>query len=234
MNRIPKPGEFYRDIENRLYQIITMAKHTETGEELVVYQALYGVYPIAAAPLLLFNRRVDETAHPRAEQEYWFEPVKFLAGKRAGNKDFLPEKEPEEYFDEEGDTFEDVSFEELTLKEPTFEELLERALAEDELAENISSEKELSEDELPPSSVTESERNGSTAIEWLEKFLDAESYEKQLEVLAQMRGKVGKRELDSICLVLGIPAFLGDEDSQILNIKKHLETRMRYDNRRLR
>lgn len=204
MNRIPKPGEFYRDIENRLYQIITMAKHTETGEELVVYQALYGVYPIAAAPLLLFNRRVDETAHPRAEQEYWFEPVKFLAGKRAGNKDFLPEKEPEEYFDEEGDTFEDVTFEEL------------------------------SEDESPQSSVTESERNGSTAIEWLEKFLDAESYEKQLEVLAQMRGKVGKRELDSICLVLGIPAFLGDEDSQILNIKKHLETRMRYDNRRLR
>ena len=204
MNRIPKPGEFYRDVENRLYQIITMAKHTETGEELVVYQALYGVYPIAAAPLLLFNRRVDETAHPRAEQEYWFEPVKFLAGKRAGNKDFLPEKEPEEYFDEEGDTFEDVTFEEL------------------------------SEDESPQSSVTESERNGSTAIEWLEKFLDAESYEKQLEVLAQMRGKVGKRELDSICLVLGIPAFLGDEDSQILNIKKHLETRMRYDNRRLR
>ncbi len=204
MNRIPKPGEFYRDIENRLYQIITMAKHTETGEELVVYQALYGVYPIAAAPLLLFNRRVDETAHPRAEQEYWFEPVKFLAGKRAGNKDFLPEEEPEEYFDEEGDTFEDVTFEEL------------------------------SEDESPQSSVTESERNGSTAIEWLEKFLDAESYEKQLEVLAQMRGKVGKRELDSICLVLGIPASLGDEDSQILNIKKHLETRMRYDNRRLR
>ena len=204
MNRIPKPGEFYRDVENRLYQIITMAKHTETGEELVVYQALYGVYPIAAAPLLLFNRRVDETAHPRAEQEYWFEPVKFLAGKRAGNKDFLPEEEPEEYFDEEGDTFEDVTFEEL------------------------------SEDESPQSSVTESERNGSTAIEWLEKFLDAESYEKQLEVLAQMRGKVGKRELDSICLVLGIPAFLGDEDSQILNIKKHLETRMRYDNRRLR
>lgn len=204
MNRIPKPGEFYRDIENRLYQIITMAKHTEIGEELVVYQALYGVYPIVAAPLLLFNRRVDETAHPRAEQEYWFEPVKFLAGKRAGNKDFLPEEEPEEYFDEEGDTFEDVTFEEL------------------------------SEDESPQSSVTESERNGSTAIEWLEKFLDAESYEKQLEVLAQMRGKVGKRELDSICLVLGIPASSGDEDSQILNIKKHLETRMRFDNRRLR
>ena len=67
-----------------------------------------------------------------------------------------------------------------------------------------------------------------------EKFLDAESYEKQLEVLAQMRGKVGKRELDSICLVLGIPASSGDEDSQIFNIKKHLETRMRYDNRRLR
>ena len=69
---------------------------------------------------------------------------------------------------------------------------------------------------------------------WLEAFLDAEGYEKQLEALSRMRGKISQKELDSLYLILDIQPGTGDPDSQLSRIIKDLETRKRYDGSRLR
>jgi len=70
-----RQGQFYRDLKNRLYQIIAVAEHSETGEQMVVYQALYENFRVFVCSYHLFVAEVDHKKYPDLVQKYCFELV---------------------------------------------------------------------------------------------------------------------------------------------------------------
>ena len=57
-----RPG-LYRHFKGNLYRLLYVAKHSETLEPMVVYQALYGDMGIWVRPASMWNERVERDGY---------------------------------------------------------------------------------------------------------------------------------------------------------------------------
>ena len=53
-----KPGR-YRHFKGNEYEVIGLARHSETQEEMVVYRALYGNFGLWVRPAHMWNETVE-------------------------------------------------------------------------------------------------------------------------------------------------------------------------------
>ena len=68
MNEI-KPGR-YRHFKGGEYEVVGLATHSETGEQLVVYQALYGDRGLWVRPAAMFLETVVRDGRVRPRFKY--------------------------------------------------------------------------------------------------------------------------------------------------------------------
>ena len=66
-------GKIYRHFKGNEYKVIAVATHTETGDDMVIYQDMYGEHKIYARPRDMFESPVDKEKYPDATQEMRFE-----------------------------------------------------------------------------------------------------------------------------------------------------------------
>lgn len=75
MDREVKKGQIYRHFKGNLYEVILLAKHTETEETLVVYRP-YDPDNVSencfARPLDMFLGEVDHIKYPEVKEQYRF------------------------------------------------------------------------------------------------------------------------------------------------------------------
>ena len=86
-SRTFKPGDIVRHFKREtlgeedlqankyLYEIVGVAIHSETREEMMVYRALYDDGGMYVRPLQMFMEEVDHVKYPEIKQKYRFEKV---------------------------------------------------------------------------------------------------------------------------------------------------------------
>lgn len=167
----PKVNEVYRHFKGNLYQIIAIAEHSETGENLVIYQALYGEGKVYARPLDMFMEKVDKEKYPEVTQEYRFE---------------LQDDTDKTQIDKQKEECKEEQIEELNIDPMVLE------------------------------------------------FLDADSYEDKLNILASARYRVTNEMLNTMAVVCDVVLPEGDVSERYEALKYALLTKDKYECSRLR
>ena len=68
-------GRKVRHFKRQEYLVLSIAKHTESNETLVIYKALYGECKVYARPIKMFLSEVDRSKYPNIKQRYRLELV---------------------------------------------------------------------------------------------------------------------------------------------------------------
>lgn len=97
--RIPKKGEIYRHFKGNLYEVIAIARDSETLEEKVVYKEADGE-AVYVRSLPMFVSLVDREKYPDVTQEFRFEFVQSAAVSQAKTDEEPKTEEKPEILDE--------------------------------------------------------------------------------------------------------------------------------------
>lgn len=216
MTFIPKPHEIYKHFKGNLYQIVTIAQHSETGEQLVIYQAMYGDFKTYARPLAMFTSEVDKVKYPEIQQRFRFE----LQGADADRQT----RESAAVSGAQTTTAQDAAI--WTAQAATVQDaatVVAQAAA-----------KPASVETHPETAHIEAAEEEPALDPLVLEFLDADSYEQKLNILAGLHHRITDEMITTMAIACDIEVNDGETEERYEELKNCLLTMEKFECNRLR
>lgn len=228
MRNNPKPYEIYEHFKGNRYQIITMAQHSETEEDMVVYQALYGEYKMYVRPLSLFMGMVDEKKYPEKKGQYRFQKVTEEMPEEKGQPQTVESAAEKKALEAVG-----------SIREEKASETVSRA-GEEKASESVSRTGE--EEKLEAvnhAGKTEASEGGETGDEvsidpMVMDFLDADTYEERLNILAALHHRITDDMINTMAISVDVEIEDGPIETRYEELKHCIITFQKYQCSRVR
>lgn len=195
----PLPGEKYLHFKNKLYQVIAVAKHSETMEAYVVYQALYGDFGVYIRPYDMFVSEVDHEKYPEVTQKYRFAYVDHTKNETLRTERAEHKKIPVNQNVEQQENVPDVT----------------AAVSTAELQEQNMIQRESDvEEQINP---------------WLLRFLDTDTMEEKYQIVCDIKNDITDRLIDDLAVAVDVVIPEGKLSDRYEQLKYCIRTRQKYE-----
>lgn len=209
---IPRENEIYKHFKGSLYQIVTIAVHTETSDKLVVYRSIENPERVFARPLEMFMSEVDRIRHPFVKAKYRFT---LMVEAEDDFIDEVSEAEDEQKSGEKSDAVEEKVAECAESDSDKTEEALEAVEDSDDTA-IYKADGELVLDPL------------------VEAVLDEKEFSDKIASFEKLRNKCTPDMLTAIAISLDIQLSSDSVEENYAQILKTLKMHNKYESSRLR
>lgn len=230
----PKPYEIYRHFKGNTYQILAIAKDSEDGHLIVVYQALYGSYEIYARDLVQFMSPVDRIKYPEAEAQYRFTKVEpaqpTVNGGNGHSYNRSASKTDTGYSASWSNSQTDTGN-----SDSRSNSQMDTGHFESKSDVNVNAEYQSSQSVEKTDAGHQDEQSdaksdaGYQMDPQVEAFLDADSYEEKLNILAGLHRRITDDMLQIMALTMDIELNPGSTQERYDELKNCLLTRDKFE-----
>lgn len=214
MRERPTAGEFYRHFKGKLYQVKTIARDSETQQEMVVYQAMYAPFAYWVRPLADFLGEVDHKKYPDVTQKLRFRKVEFQKTKE--DADIITEDVQDKKDDRQ--VLPQTEKKPLTGQEALSDAEMVKALESGQPERYLQGK--MSEEDI--------------AQRGLLLLLDAPTFREKKQIFIGLKQYLDERMLNNIAVALDIVLEDGSMEEQYESIMRCLEAFEHYEGGRLR
>ena len=216
MREIPKPGQIYRHFKGHLYQITAIARHSETLEALVIYQALYGDFQYYARPLHMFMDELDKEKYSGVTQRDRFELVRTV--------------------------MDEIELEPVELQQSNESEVQTAKAAQAEKVIEITADSAAGDVKVTEAAQVSETKSAKTdhvneapqLDAGVEEFLDAGSFEEKLRIFTGMQHRLTDDMINVMAISMDTEVPEGELGDRITSLKNFLLTQVKFECNRIR